>query len=251
MAAMTVTAEIGFHLSRRWRSRTDDLRREHFGLIMGSLLGLLALLLSFTFAMSANRYDARRQLVIGEANVLSGLYLQSSLLPDAPRQAFKQQLAQYVEFDALVAYLHRERTAEEAARANDRAEEIHHQMWKVVRDSTASDPPPKIADVMLKDLVSALSAHHDRVYALESRVPDSVIWLLLIGCLTGMGAIGLFGGLGNHRGFPARIIVTILLCATIYVVIELDRPREGLIKISQTPILHLKEILDRDPETKL
>jgi hypothetical protein len=39
--------------------------------VLGSLLGLLALLLSFTFAMSAARYDARRQLVVKDANQLT------------------------------------------------------------------------------------------------------------------------------------------------------------------------------------
>ena len=48
---------------------------------------------------------------------------------------------------------------------------------------------------------------------------------------------------------PARIIVTILLCGTIYVTLDLDKPHQGLITVSQTPMLHLKRTLDRDPET--
>jgi hypothetical protein len=68
MVVMTLTAEIGFRLGRRWHPRTDDARRSHLASVMGSLLGLLALLLSFTFAMSANRYDTRRQMVMSEAS---------------------------------------------------------------------------------------------------------------------------------------------------------------------------------------
>jgi hypothetical protein len=56
--------------------------------------------------------------------------------------------------------------------------------------------------------------------------------------------------LDKHRGLPARIIVTVLLSATIYVVLDLDRPHEGLIHISQSPMLHLQSILEGDPETK-
>jgi hypothetical protein len=66
-----------------------------------------------------------------------------------------------------------------------------------------------------------------------------------------MTAIGLAGGLGNHHGHPARIALSILLCGTIYVLLELDRPREGLIKISQAPIKHLAQMLAKDPETGL
>ena len=103
---------------------------------------------------------------------------------------------------------------------------------------------------MIQGLIDASSIQRERFLAFESRVPDPVIWLLLWGALVAMGAIGLAGGLGNHRGMPARIIVSALLCATIYVVLDLDKPHQGLIRISQTPILDLQRTVDRDPETQ-
>ena len=250
MVVMTVTAEIGFRLGRRWHPRTDDARRGHLASVMGSLLGLLALLLSFTFAMSANRYDTRRQMVMSEANVLGALYLQSRVLPDAPRKAFKQILRQYVALRAQAALLRHDASAKETAQAIAEAEGLQDQMLNVIKTSAELEPPAKSTDAMLKGLIEAVSVYRSRVFALESRVPDSIIWLILAGSATAMGAVGLFGGLGNHRGVPARVILSILLCGTIYVVLDLDRPHEGLIKISQTPMLHLSQILDRDAEAK-
>jgi Protein of unknown function (DUF4239) len=250
LVAMTIAAELGFRLGRRWYPRFDDARRGHFGSILGSLLGLLALLLSFTFAMSANRYDVRRQLVLNDANALEGLYLQSSLLPEAPRKSFKQLLKGYVDLRSRVALMRHDASVKEASGLPTQSETLHGQMWNAVRESTQLEPPPRIADSMFKGLIDALSIHRSRVFSWESRVPDSVIWLLLLGCIAGVCAIGLAGGLGNHRGLPARVIVTVLLCATIYVVLDLDRPHEGLIQISQSPMLHLQQILDNDPEAQ-
>jgi hypothetical protein len=250
LIAMTISAELGFRLGRHWYPRSDDTRRGHFGSILGSLLGLLALLLSFTFAMSASRYDVRRQLVVADANALEGLYLQSSLLPDESRKTFKQLLRQYVDLRSKVALLRRNTSSAEAAEMSAQSEVLHAQMWKVVKDNAEANPPVKSADAMLKGLIDALAIHRGRMFAWESRVPDSIIWLLLFGCIAGASAIGLAGGLGNHRGLPARIIVTLLLCATIYVVFDLDRPQEGLIYISQSPMLHLQQILDNDPEAR-
>jgi hypothetical protein len=250
MVVMTVTAEIGFRLGRRWHPRTDDARRGHLASVMGSLLGLLALLLSFTFAMSANRYDTRRQMVMSEANALGTLYLQSSVLPDAPRKAFKQILRQYVAFRAQAALLRHDASAKETAQAIAQAEDLQDQMLNVIKTSAELEPPAKSTDAMLRGLIEAVSVYRSRVFALESRVPDSIIWLILAGSATAMAAVGLSGGLENHRGVPARVILSVLLCGTIYVVLDLDRPHEGLIKISQTPILHLSQILDRDAEAK-
>jgi len=44
--------------------------------------------------------------------------------------------------------------------------------------------------------------------------------------------------------------VTLLLCGTIYVVLDLDKPHQGIMPVSQSPMLHLARTLDRDPETK-
>lgn len=250
VVAMTISAEIGFRLGRRWHPRADEARRGHLGSILGSLLGLLALLLSFTFAMSVNRYDLRRQLVLNDANSLEGLFLLSSLMPEESRKPFKQSLRKYVALRAQVARFRHDLSPEETSELSAEVELLHSQMWKTARDNAAANPSAQSTELTLKRLIEALSIHRARMFGWESRVPDPVIWLLLLGCTAGMGAIGLAGGLGNHRGLPARVIVTVLVCGTIYVVLDLDRPHEGLIHISQSPMLHLQSTLDADPEAK-
>src|SRR4030095_13643254 len=103
LGIMTVCAESGCWLGRRLHPRTDDARRGPLSAVPGSPPGLLALLLSFTFAMSAARYDARRQLVVKDENQLTALLLQSNLLPEPTRKAFKRSLGNYVTFRVEVA----------------------------------------------------------------------------------------------------------------------------------------------------
>jgi len=251
LVAMTLVGEVAARVGRRWYPRADDLRRGHFVAVLGSLLGLLALLLSFTFAMAANRYDTRRQGVVREANVLGALYLQSSLLPEAPRKEFRQQLRRYVDLRGQLLAFHRDLTAEQLEPVVLQSDEVHQRMWKVIQDAALAQPPAHGADAMLVGLIDAAAIQRERLLAFESRVPDAIIWLLLWGALVAMGAVGLAGGLGNHRGVPARVIVSILMCGTIYVVLDLDKPHQGLIKVSQTPILRLQQVLDRDPEAAL
>jgi hypothetical protein len=250
LVATVAAGELGSHMGRRWYPRTDEHRRGHIGSILGALLGLLALLISFTFAMSADRYNTRRQLVVNDANALERLYLQSSLLPAAPRRAFKQLLGQYVNSRAQIALLRHDPTDSETAEDAARSERIHAQMWNVIKGAAESQTDVTVTHDMLNGLIDAMSIHRERVFSWESHVPDPVIWLLLFGALTAVGAIGFVGGLGNHRGLPARIVVTLLLCGTIYVTLDLDKPHQGPIIISQSPMLHLKSTLDGDPETR-
>lgn len=247
LVGTAVVGEIGCRLGRRWHPRTDEARIGHIRAILGSVLGLLALLLSFTFAMSADRYNVRRELVVRDANALGGLYLQSDLLPEAPRKAFKQLLRQAVDLRAQIAFLHHDETNNETGQAMAHFERINEQMWEIIKALPESRSSLHTND-MFTGLINAMSIFRERMFSWESRVPDPVIWLLLLGALIAMGAIGFFGGLGNHRGLPARIAVTLLLCGTIYVVLDLDKPHQGIMRVSQSPMLHLKRILDSDPE---
>ena len=200
--------------------------------------------------MTAARYDTRRQLVIKESNALSGLYLESDRLPAPPRPEFKQLLARYVEERAAIAHLTRDRTDREIAEADARAENIHKQMWSVLKGAAETQPPVAVASSILERLIDAAAIRRERLYAWENRAPDSIIWLLLFGALTAITVLGFLGGLGSHRGLPARIAVSLMLCGTIYVTLDLDKPHQGLIKVSQSPMLNLEEKLNRDPEAK-
>jgi hypothetical protein len=56
---------------------------EGFGAIEGAVLGIFGLLLSLSSCGAASRLDARRQLIVNEANAISGAYMRVDLLPNA------------------------------------------------------------------------------------------------------------------------------------------------------------------------
>jgi hypothetical protein len=59
---------IGFRLRQHSVKRNPNQKKEDLGALNGTLLGLLGLLLAFTFGMANSRFDTRRQVVIEEAN---------------------------------------------------------------------------------------------------------------------------------------------------------------------------------------
>ena len=52
------------------------------GYIVSAVLGLLALLMGFTFSLAVDRFEIRRSLVLAEANAIGTSYLQAQLLEE-------------------------------------------------------------------------------------------------------------------------------------------------------------------------
>ena len=95
---------------------------EELGAVEGSLLGLLALLLAFTFNMAVTRFDMRRQVLIEEANNIGTAILRADLYPDSVRNLFRADFKDYVE--ARIAYYDAKTNQEKIKTALDQANTI-------------------------------------------------------------------------------------------------------------------------------
>ena len=90
-------SELGVRTGFRLHVKHDEARKSQLGGVQGAVLGLLGLLLGFTFAMAVARYDARRGMVLKEANAIGTTWLRAGLLPgDHPKQV-KELLRRYLD----------------------------------------------------------------------------------------------------------------------------------------------------------
>ncbi|MCF6159596.1 MAG: hypothetical protein E3K32_13735 [wastewater metagenome] len=74
--------EGGFRFGRAIRTKVDETAKTWISTIDAAILGILALLLGFTFSMLLSRFDLRKQLVIEEADAIGTAYLRAQLLPE-------------------------------------------------------------------------------------------------------------------------------------------------------------------------
>ena len=65
-------------------------------MIVGSLLALMAFLLAITMGMASDRYNARRAVVLAEANAVGTTYLRAGYLPERASSETKDLLHEYV-----------------------------------------------------------------------------------------------------------------------------------------------------------
>jgi hypothetical protein len=75
--------EAGYRFGIRRKDLETEVTRDHLSAIQASILGLMGLLLAFTFSLSVQRFDTRSDAVVDEANAIGTAYLRTQLLPPA------------------------------------------------------------------------------------------------------------------------------------------------------------------------
>jgi len=77
---------LGFIYRKRLSEKKPEDIPENLGTLEGSLMGLLALMLAFSFGMGATKFEARRSLAVHEANAIGAAILLLEMYPDSVKK---------------------------------------------------------------------------------------------------------------------------------------------------------------------
>lgn len=243
LAAFVVAGEIGWRIGRARRSDDEHLRALVGG-VAAATLGLLGLLLGFALSMAIGRFDARREVIVREANAIGTLSLRAGLLEPGLRDELRAALREYLV--TRIALRETGSHLEALLDAKRHAEAIHPRIWGVVeragQGETRAAPPVHAALIAAANEV--IDLHELRLASLENYVPAPVI-LLLIG--VGVIAVGLIGwsfGLAQRRASVAMSLLSLLLACVLLVIIDLNRPHRGMVRVGQESLHRLQRSLD-------
>lgn len=233
--------EIGYRLGRHRYSRTDEPEKSHSIALQGAMLGLLALLLGFTFAMAVSRNESRKTVILEQANAIGSAELLSRLLPPALAQAaaplFREYVDAWVDFRAVMIDVAAVKAAE------DRATRIEQQLWDIVKAATAEDEESLPAALFATAMNDVIDLHEKRYRSVMDRVPEPVIFLLFTVATLALGQVAYGTGLNGHRRPVANITFAFVIALVLIIILDIDRPRRGLIQVSQESMLRLQESL--------
>jgi hypothetical protein len=242
--ALIAALEIGSRLGRKARAQIDDVGKSQVNSLQGAIIGLLALLLAFTLSMAISRYDTRRQLVLDEADAIGTTYLRAKLLPSPYATDAASLLQQYVanRLDFFNAGVNQARIQA----ADDQAAQLQKQLWSIAMTASAQDNRSVPIGLFVQTLNDTIDLQAKRLAAFENRVPETVIWLLLGVSVAAAGIVGYSNGLGNRRHVFGALTLIVVLVVITWVIIDLDRPRRGLILISQQSMINLQDFITHD-----
>jgi hypothetical protein len=208
--------------------------------ILSSVLGLLALLLGFTFSLAVDRYDARRVLVLTEANAIGTAYLRAQLLPEPHRARLSDVLVRYT--DNRVRLGSAERRDAAAERLIERNDVL---VTEIVQTTDAAFPAIQHLDfssTFLDTISQVVELDATRKAARRARVPPPVFSVLF---LYAIGSAGMLGYIQRIR-HPAQVgLLLALLTLVLSLIVDIDRPTSGLISEDQRPMVELRRNMAR------
>jgi hypothetical protein len=227
--------EAGFRLGR-WRHRRAEHEREtSVGAIAAAILGLLAFLLAFTFGMAASRFETRRELVLDEANAIGTTYLRAALVPEPNRTAIRTLLREYV--DLRLAGVE----SETAVTALERSEKLQGRLWEQAVIVAKKNPTP-ITGLFIQSLNEVIDLHAKRVtMGIRNRIPMPIWGALYFTAILAMVGVGYYEGLTSTTRSLATLVLVVTFSGVLWLLADLDRPQEGLIKVSQQAMIDLRK----------
>ena len=238
-AATTVvvllSVEGGFRLGR-YRVRSGAAEKEGpVGAMVAATLALLAFLLTFTFSMSASRFEARRQAVIEESNSIGTSYLRAGLLPEPHRSEIRRLLHEY----AATRIASHDPDQVQAAIA--RSEALHGQLWSQATEVATNDSKSIVAGLFIQTLNETIDLHTIRVTAgLRSRIPTAIWAVLFFVTVLAMAGTGYQVGLTGPGRSPVILALVLTFSGVIVLIADLDRPHEGVLSVSQQSLIDLE-----------
>jgi len=232
-ACMIAVIEAGRWLGRKHREK-DPKAAKGLGPMEGAIYGLMGLLLAFTFSGAGRRFDARRDLIVRETNVIATAYLRINLLPSEYRPGLRESFRQYLE-NRLTVYRDLPRHRPAGLEADKRARDLQVRIWDQATDAIRHLGPAPNEDAVttlvmqsLNDMFDITTAHG---MALQTHPPMLIYAMMIVLLLASSLLAGYETGFSKARSWVHIFGFAGILSASIYMILDFEYPRVGLIRI--------------------
>src|SRR5215469_1751270 len=223
-AGLIVGLELGYRLGAQ-RVKAVPNAFDGFGPIEGAVFGIFALLLSLSFFGAASRLDARRQLIVNEANAISSAYMRVDLLPSAVQPEVRRLFREYLDERILISESPDE---VRAAAQMPKAVKLQQAIWSHAISATREGAPG--TPLLLPALNQMTEIASAKAIAVQTHLPVLVFYFLIAAALF-TGLVAGFGMARGNRNWLSVLIYASLVTLTMYVMLDMEYPRAGLIRI--------------------
>jgi hypothetical protein len=177
--------------------------------------------------------------VLAEANAVHTVYLRAGHLPEPESTEIRELLRVYASTRIV------NNDLADLQQKIARSVEIQSRLWSITTELARTTPGSEILALFIDSLNEVIDLHSTRLSAGRyARVPETILILLLLGSLMALAMVGYSTGLTLRRSPLSSVVLIILLGAVTTLVVDLDRPRDGFLEVSQQPLIDLVEQLE-------
>ena len=227
-AALFGMLELGRRLGTR-RRLADPQAGAGLSAVDGAIYGLLGLLIAFTFSGAAARFDARRQLIVQEANAIGTAYLRLDLLPAPARKELREKFRAYL--DSRLAFYGKLSDLPAAKVELDRSNALQAEIWTASLAACKEAGSPAVLSLVVASLNDMIDITTTRLAALMTHPPAVIGGMLLVLLLFS----ALFAGISLSEGRSRNVLhmagYAVLMTLALYVIADLEYPRLGLVRV--------------------
>ena len=212
---LAAAGEVGFRRGVRHRDSQDSIRSLMSG-TGAAMLGLLGLLLGFTLSMALSRWDARRDVIVNEANAIGTLWLRAGLLEEPLRDDLRETLRSYTDARIALGGSRGDRASLRDARSESEA--IHTTIWSAVERANGPDRSPAVLSSLITEANDVIDLHELRLASIENFLPAPLFLLLWTVSAISMGFLAWAFGAANQGGRTAVVMLGLLIGAVLLLI---------------------------------
>jgi hypothetical protein len=238
---LNLAGELGWRIGRIERGESAGFR-SLVGNIATAILGFLGLLLGFSLSMTINRFDARRDVIVNEANAIGTLWLRAGLL-EAPLQAeLRTALQDYT--DARLGLTRVGDDLGKVREARARSAAAQRAIWSVVQRTAATEQRPAVVSLVVSAANDVIDLDELRISSLENYVPAPIVLLLVAVAAVALAFLGWSFGAAGQRSYGSMVLISLLLTTVLAVMMDFNRPHRGFIRVSDQSLVRLQRMMD-------
>jgi hypothetical protein len=222
--ALIALIELGRRIGARRLAEDAEGASKGVSAVDTAIFGLFGLLLAFTFSGAASRFDARRDLIVKEANAIGTAYLRVDMMPAAAQAKLREDFRAYV--DARLAFYRSGASADSGPYTA-----LQDTIWSesVAAAKEAPSTPP--AMLMLPALNDMIDITTTRAVASQTHPPAVIYGLLFLMTLVSALFVG-FGMAGARtRGWLHIAGYAVVMVGALYIIMDFEYPRLGIIRV--------------------
>lgn len=220
---------LGYALGRRSRAAGRAESAESVGLVVNSLLALLAFTLALTLSFASSRYSERRAGVLTEAKAIGTASLRADAIGHPQGREIADLLEQYGTLRRD--FVQAQRGSPEIEEINSRTAVLQSQIWDRL-SSIVRERPDDVSSSLMQSLNDVFDSSTAERFAIETKIPHQLFWLLVGIIFVSMGAFGYQLGLSGHELRVLLVLLVAVWTAVLVVILDLSAPRIGTTRTS-------------------